>query len=155
MHQPAAASRRESSSTVATKVAGSLSPPPSEDGTSMRKNPPATRASATSRGSLRLRSPSPECAASRGARVRAASERASPIGWGSVADDDQDPRPDDETGARVNERVEPPVAAGCEPEGMVEPSHFELRESPVPEPADGEFLVRNLYLSLDPRCGPG
>jgi NADPH-dependent curcumin reductase CurA len=33
---------------------------------------------------------------------------------------------------------------------MVEPSHFELRESPVPEPADGEFLVRNLYLSLDP-----
>jgi NADPH-dependent curcumin reductase len=36
------------------------------------------------------------------------------------------------------------------PEGMVEPSNFELREEPVPVPGDGEFLVRNLYLSLDP-----
>jgi NADPH-dependent curcumin reductase CurA len=36
------------------------------------------------------------------------------------------------------------------PTGAVDPSHFELRESPVPELADGEFLVRNLYLSLDP-----
>ena len=33
---------------------------------------------------------------------------------------------------------------------MVDPSNFELRESSVPEPAEGEFLVRNLYLSLDP-----
>ena len=36
------------------------------------------------------------------------------------------------------------------PTGMVEPSNFELREADVPEPADGQFLVRNLYLSLDP-----
>jgi NADPH-dependent curcumin reductase CurA len=36
------------------------------------------------------------------------------------------------------------------PTGMVEPSNFEWRESEAPEPADGEFLVRNLYLSLDP-----
>jgi NADPH-dependent curcumin reductase CurA len=36
------------------------------------------------------------------------------------------------------------------PTGMVEPSNFELRESDAPQPADGEFLVRNLYLSLDP-----
>jgi NADPH-dependent curcumin reductase len=36
------------------------------------------------------------------------------------------------------------------PTGMVEPSNFELKESAVPEPADGEFLVRNQYLSLDP-----
>src|SRR3954452_13536532 len=36
------------------------------------------------------------------------------------------------------------------PPGMVEPSNFEWREGPVPEPADGEFLVQNLYLSLDP-----
>jgi hypothetical protein len=36
------------------------------------------------------------------------------------------------------------------PQGMVERSHFELREAPVPNPAEGEFLVRNLYLSLDP-----
>jgi NADPH-dependent curcumin reductase CurA len=33
---------------------------------------------------------------------------------------------------------------------MVEPSNFELLESAIPEPAEGEFLVRNLYLSLDP-----
>jgi hypothetical protein len=33
---------------------------------------------------------------------------------------------------------------------MVEPSNFELHETAVPEAAEGEFLVRNLYLSLDP-----
>lgn len=33
---------------------------------------------------------------------------------------------------------------------MVEPSNFELRDSAAPEPGEGEFLVRNLYLSLDP-----
>jgi NADPH-dependent curcumin reductase CurA len=36
------------------------------------------------------------------------------------------------------------------PSGMVGPQNFELRESAVPEPEDGQFLVRNLYLSLDP-----
>ena len=36
------------------------------------------------------------------------------------------------------------------PEGLVETDSFELREQPVPEPGEGEFLVRNLYLSLDP-----
>jgi NADPH-dependent curcumin reductase CurA len=36
------------------------------------------------------------------------------------------------------------------PEGVVTPANFERRERPVPEPGDGEFLVHNLYLSLDP-----
>jgi NADPH-dependent curcumin reductase CurA len=36
------------------------------------------------------------------------------------------------------------------PSGMVEPSNFELRTGPVPSVEDGQFLVRNLYLSLDP-----
>jgi NADPH-dependent curcumin reductase len=36
------------------------------------------------------------------------------------------------------------------PTGMVEPSNFEWHETDSPEPGDGEFLVRNLYLSLDP-----
>ncbi len=36
------------------------------------------------------------------------------------------------------------------PEGMVEPSNFEWHEAPVPEPADGQLLVRNLAVSLDP-----
>ena len=36
------------------------------------------------------------------------------------------------------------------PVGMVTPSNFERRDGNVPEPGDGEFLARNLYLSLDP-----
>ncbi len=30
------------------------------------------------------------------------------------------------------------------------PDDFEIREVPIPKPGEGEFLVRNLYLSLDP-----
>jgi NADPH-dependent curcumin reductase CurA len=36
------------------------------------------------------------------------------------------------------------------PVGRVKTSDFEWRESPVPEPKDGEALVRVLYLSFDP-----
>ena len=36
------------------------------------------------------------------------------------------------------------------PDGMVEPSNFERREEHVGQPGDGQLLVRNLYLSLDP-----
>lgn len=36
------------------------------------------------------------------------------------------------------------------PEGMVGPGNFELRETDVPAAGEGEFVVRNLYLSLDP-----
>jgi NADPH-dependent curcumin reductase CurA len=36
------------------------------------------------------------------------------------------------------------------PEGLVSAQDFQLVESPSPEPADGEALVRNLYLSVDP-----
>ena len=36
------------------------------------------------------------------------------------------------------------------PRGMVADSDFELREGPVPEPGDGEVLVRTLYFSFDP-----
>ena len=36
------------------------------------------------------------------------------------------------------------------PHGMVGEQNFEYREVPRPEPGDGEFLVRNLYLSFDP-----
>ena len=41
------------------------------------------------------------------------------------------------------------VLAG-RPEGMVSPSNFERREGEIPRPGEGELLVRNLYLSLDP-----
>lgn len=36
------------------------------------------------------------------------------------------------------------------PQGMIKDSDFTLSENPVPEPGDGELLVHNLYLSLDP-----
>lgn len=36
------------------------------------------------------------------------------------------------------------------PDGMVEPSNFERREASVGQPGEGQLLVRNLYLSLDP-----
>lgn len=33
---------------------------------------------------------------------------------------------------------------------MVGRENFEYAESPIPEPGDGEVLVRNLMLSFDP-----
>lgn len=36
------------------------------------------------------------------------------------------------------------------PQGMPTPDDFEIVETPVPEPAEGEVLVRARYLSLDP-----
>ena len=36
------------------------------------------------------------------------------------------------------------------PSGLVRDTDFEWREESVPSPGDGELLVRNLYLSLDP-----
>lgn len=36
------------------------------------------------------------------------------------------------------------------PSGAFSADDFEIRETSIPEPGDGEFLVRNLYLSLDP-----
>jgi NADPH-dependent curcumin reductase len=36
------------------------------------------------------------------------------------------------------------------PEGAPHLDNFELREIPIPEPSDGEVLMRTLYLSLDP-----
>ncbi len=36
------------------------------------------------------------------------------------------------------------------PSGIPQAEHFEIVETQVPEPADGEVLVRNLYLSVEP-----
>ncbi len=36
------------------------------------------------------------------------------------------------------------------PRGVVTEENFEYREVPIPEPGDGEVLIRNLYLSFDP-----
>ena len=36
------------------------------------------------------------------------------------------------------------------PSGIPQAEHFEILEVPVPEPSDGQVLVRNIYLSVDP-----
>jgi len=36
------------------------------------------------------------------------------------------------------------------PVGAIEDSDFRRNEAPIPEPGDGEFLVRTVYLSVDP-----
>jgi NADPH-dependent curcumin reductase CurA len=36
------------------------------------------------------------------------------------------------------------------PRGAVQPEDFRWAEAPVPEPAEGEILIRNLYVSCDP-----
>jgi len=48
--------------------------------------------------------------------------------------------------ARVNRQF----LLAARPHGMVSESDFEYRESPVPEPGDGEVLIRTRYVSLDP-----
>jgi NADPH-dependent curcumin reductase CurA len=36
------------------------------------------------------------------------------------------------------------------PTGMVGPEHFELVETPIPEPGAGEVLLKTHYLGFDP-----
>ncbi len=42
------------------------------------------------------------------------------------------------------------VLLASRPRGWVSEADFRLDEAPVPQPAEGEVLVRNLWLSLDP-----
>jgi NADPH-dependent curcumin reductase len=42
------------------------------------------------------------------------------------------------------------VVLASRPVGPVSEANFRVEEAPVPKPADGEVLVRNLWLSLDP-----
>lgn len=48
--------------------------------------------------------------------------------------------------ASVNRRI----VLAAHPRGLPTPQDFRLETSPVPEPADGEVLLRTLFLSLDP-----
>jgi NADPH-dependent curcumin reductase CurA len=36
------------------------------------------------------------------------------------------------------------------PKGMVQDTDFAYHETAVPEPHDGQFLVRNLYIAFEP-----
>ena len=42
------------------------------------------------------------------------------------------------------------VRLAARPDGIPQARHFELVAAPLPEPREGQFLVRNLYLSVDP-----
>ena len=50
----------------------------------------------------------------------------------------------------MQQRVNRQVRLRSRPSGIPEAEHFEIVESPVPAPSDGEVLVRNIYLSVDP-----
>src|SRR5256885_4344501 len=49
-------------------------------------------------------------------------------------------------GAGVNREIR----LAARPKGFPKDSDFELAETPIPAPADGEVLVRNVYMSVDP-----
>ncbi|MCY4190607.1 MAG: NADP-dependent oxidoreductase, partial [Rhodospirillaceae bacterium] len=36
------------------------------------------------------------------------------------------------------------------PVGEFDENNFKLVETPIPEPGEGEFLIRNIWLSVDP-----
>src|SRR3954447_16511803 len=42
------------------------------------------------------------------------------------------------------------VRLASRPTGLPQAENWEVTEEPVPQPGPGQFLVRNLYLSLDP-----
>jgi NADPH-dependent curcumin reductase CurA len=42
------------------------------------------------------------------------------------------------------------ILLAARPEGAPTPAHFRLVETPVPQPRDGEVLLKTLWLSLDP-----
>src|SRR2546421_12870804 len=46
----------------------------------------------------------------------------------------------------INKRV----LLASRPSGWVSESNFRIEDSPLPQPGEGEILVRNLWLSLDP-----
>lgn len=50
----------------------------------------------------------------------------------------------------MNAGVNRQVRLKARPPGIPQAEHFEIVEAPVPEAADGQILVRNLYLSVEP-----
>jgi NADPH-dependent curcumin reductase CurA len=42
------------------------------------------------------------------------------------------------------------IVLAARPSGMPGPSHFRMQEAPLPDPGEGQVLVRNIFLSIDP-----
>jgi len=55
----------------------------------------------------------------------------------------------------MSERINRQWLLARRPVGMVSPSDFEFKQEPVPELVDGQYLVRNLYISFDPTMPGG
>jgi NADPH-dependent curcumin reductase CurA len=52
------------------------------------------------------------------------------------------------------EGVSREIRLASRPQGMLDESDFELAETPIPVPGEGEILVRNAYFSVDPYMRP-
>lgn len=50
----------------------------------------------------------------------------------------------------IGERTNRQVILRERPQGIPQADHFEIVETAVPRPSDGQVLVRNIYLSVDP-----
>src|SRR6478752_4776302 len=50
----------------------------------------------------------------------------------------------------MHQPVNRQVRLKSRPSGIPQAEHFEIVEAPVPAPSDGQVLVRNVYLSVDP-----
>jgi len=50
----------------------------------------------------------------------------------------------------MNRRVNRQVRLKSRPSGIPQAEHFEIVEAPVPDLSDGQVLVRNIYLSVEP-----
>ena len=50
----------------------------------------------------------------------------------------------------MNDKLNREIHLRSRPEGLPVPDNFELVEVPLPEPVEGEVLVRNIYMSVDP-----
>ena len=48
------------------------------------------------------------------------------------------------------ENINKQVLLANRPTGWVETSNFTFAETEIPRPGDGEVLVRNIYMSVDP-----
>ena len=50
----------------------------------------------------------------------------------------------------MHQRVNRQVRLKSRPSGIPQAEHFEIVEAPVPDPSNGQVVVRNIYLSVDP-----
>jgi hypothetical protein len=50
----------------------------------------------------------------------------------------------------MSQGVNRQVRLKARPSGIPQAEHFEIVEAPIPEPAEGQILVRNLFLSVEP-----